>query len=150
MEWSAPPPSQTGTSNLLATKRFVAHQYYALKHLPIRKMGPKYEIPDYKIFNYIVCFLHTGCQWKMLPIAPDQKGHPESHYTRLFRIFQKWNTDVAFLYAFENSVLKLFENGHLDTSVMHGDGTTTTVTNIIMSLDTVYDSKVNRTEGQRS
>lgn len=61
----------------------------------------------------------------MLPIAPDQHGNPEIHYTRLFRIFQKWNAHGSFLHAFENSVLALFENGHLDTSVIHGDGTTT-------------------------
>tara|TARA_Y100000780_G_scaffold11853_1_gene10205 strand:- start:190 stop:657 length:468 start_codon:yes stop_codon:yes gene_type:complete len=61
----------------------------------------------------------------MLLIAPDHHGNSEIHYTRLFRIFQKWNAYGSFLHAFENSVLTLYENGHLDTSVIHGDGTTT-------------------------
>ena len=98
---------------------------FIFRHLPIRKRGPRYKISDFKIFNYILYFLHTGCQWKMLPIAPDQHGNPEIHNTRLFRIFQKWNAHGSFLHRFENSVLALFENGHLDTSVIHGDGTTT-------------------------
>ena len=98
---------------------------FIFRHLPIRKRGPRFKISDFKIFNYILYFLHNGCQWKMLPIAPDQHGNPEIHYTRLFRIFQKWNAHGSFLHAFENSVLALFENGHLDTSVIHGDGTTT-------------------------
>ena len=60
-----------------------------------------------------------------MPIAPDINGNPEIHYTRLFRIFQKWNAHGSFLHMFENSILALFENGQLDTSVIHGDGTTT-------------------------
>ena len=98
---------------------------FVLKHIPSRRSGPRYKIADYKIFNYILYFLHTVCQWKMLPIALDINGNPEIHYTRLFRIFQKWNAHGSFLHMFENSVLALFENGQLDTSVIHGDGTTT-------------------------
>ena len=98
---------------------------FILRHLPIRKRGPRYKISDFKIFNYILYFLHTGCQWKMLPIDRDANGNPEIHYTLLFRIFQKWNAHGAFLHMFENSVLALYENGHLDTRVIHGDGTTT-------------------------
>lgn len=87
---------------------------FVLKHIPGRRCGPRYKIPDFKIFNYILYFLHTGCQWKMLPIALDVNGNPEIHYTRLFRIFQKWNAHGSFLHMFENSVLALFENGQLD------------------------------------
>jgi hypothetical protein len=29
------------------------------------------SIPLYKVLNYIVYRLHTGCQWEQLPIDPD-------------------------------------------------------------------------------
>jgi len=98
---------------------------FILDFLPKKKHGPEYKISKFKIFNYILHFLYTGCQWKMIPIASDKNGNPEIHYTRLFRIFQKWNASESLLHIFENSVSKLFKNGFLDTSVIHGDGTTT-------------------------
>jgi len=27
------------------------------------------QIPQYRVFNYILYWLHTGCQWDELPIA---------------------------------------------------------------------------------
>ena len=32
-----------------------------LKHIPSRKRGPRYKISKFKICNYILYFLHTGC-----------------------------------------------------------------------------------------
>ena len=40
------------------------------------KRGYECKIPLYKVFNYILYRLHTGCQWKQLPIDPDPE-HPE-------------------------------------------------------------------------
>ncbi len=40
------------------------------------KRGFESQIPLYKVFNYILYRLHTGCQWNQLPIDPD-KGHLE-------------------------------------------------------------------------
>jgi len=39
----------------------------------LRKASRGYEcsIPLYKVFNYILYRLHTGCQWNQLPMAPD-------------------------------------------------------------------------------
>jgi transposase len=31
------------------------------------------SIPLYKVFNYILYRLHTGCQWDRLPIDPDPR-----------------------------------------------------------------------------
>ena len=94
------------------------HRIYTEPRIPVKLTEAQFN----EFIFYILYFLHTGCQWKMLPIALDVNGNPEIHYTRLFRIFQKWNAHGSFLHAFENSVLALFENGHLDTSVIHGDG----------------------------
>ena len=96
-----------------------------LEHLPVRTRGPWYKVSRYKIFNYILKFLYMGCQWKMLPIDKNETGRPEIHYSQVFRIFQQWLKCGALLKIFEGSVFTLHEKNLLDTSVTHGDGTTT-------------------------
>lgn len=39
-------------------------------YLSKAKRGPVCSIPLYKVFNYILHRLHTGCQWDQLPIDP--------------------------------------------------------------------------------
>jgi transposase len=62
---------------------------FALKHLPKKSYGPSYKIPLFKIFNYILYVLYTGCQWKMIPIEKDKTGKPEIHYTVFLGFFKK-------------------------------------------------------------
>ena len=40
------------------------------------KRGYECKIPLYKVFNYILYRLHTGCQWAQLPIDPNP-ANPE-------------------------------------------------------------------------
>ena len=40
-------------------------------YLNTAKRGYECSIPLYKVFNYILYRLHTGCQWECLPIDPD-------------------------------------------------------------------------------
>ena len=40
-------------------------------YLSRAKRGLVCKIPLYKMFNYILYRLHTGCQWAQLPIGPD-------------------------------------------------------------------------------
>ena len=61
----------------------------------------------------------------MIPIEKDQNGKPEIHYSQVFRVYQQWIKSEAIVKIFENSVLKLQQNKLLDTSVIHGDGSTT-------------------------
>jgi len=89
------------------------------------RRGPKSKIASYKIFNYILYLMHTGCQWYMLPIDKTESGHPEISYTRLFRHFKFWSGNGSFDRIFESSVSRLFKNNLVDISVLHGDGTTT-------------------------
>ena len=98
---------------------------FILKHLPKRQRGPISKISIIKIFNYIMKFLYTGCQWKELPIDLTSDGKPEIHYTRIFRIFKHWIRNNVFVKIFENSVSVLHAFGLLDTSILYGDGTTT-------------------------
>lgn len=98
---------------------------FILPYLPVRVCGRPYKISRYKIFCYIMYLLHTGCQWHMIPIEKDLQGNPEIHYTQIFRIYQQWITHESLVKIFENSVIRLHQNGLLDTSVLHGDGSTT-------------------------
>lgn len=42
-------------------------------YLSKAKRGFVCKIPLYKVFNYILYRLHTGCQWAQLPIDPDPR-----------------------------------------------------------------------------
>ena len=44
---------------------------YVRPYLNTAKRGYERKIPLYKMFNYILYRLHTGCQWEQLPIDPD-------------------------------------------------------------------------------
>jgi len=49
---------------------------YVRPYLSTAQRGYESKIPLYKIFNYILYRLHTGCQWDRLPIDPDP-ANPE-------------------------------------------------------------------------
>jgi hypothetical protein len=83
------------------------------------------KLPLRKIFNYILKMLYLGCQWKALPIDKDSAGRPEIHPTSVYRIFRRWTADGCLDAILLGSVCKLHEDQLLDTSVIHGDGTTT-------------------------
>jgi transposase len=98
---------------------------FIFPHITGGRRGPKPKISYFKMFNYFLYLMHTGCQWYKLPIDKDQFGKPEISYSRLFRHFQHWINSGFFDRVFEASVAKLAKESLLDTSVLHGDGTTT-------------------------
>ena len=49
---------------------------YINPYLSKAQRGFVCKIPLYKVFNYILYRLHTGCQWDQLPIDP-KPGEPE-------------------------------------------------------------------------
>ena len=57
----------------LAEKQFEKH---VSPFLSKAKRGFIGKIPLYKVFNYILYRLHTGCQWDQIAIGPDL-GEPE-------------------------------------------------------------------------
>ncbi|WP_244144542.1 transposase [Paraburkholderia hospita] len=59
----------------------------------------------------------------MLPIGKDPHGHPEIHYTGIYRAFRRWEADGCFDAIFESSVSRLHCGDRLDTRIIHGDGT---------------------------
>ena len=96
---------------------------FICEHLTSGARGPSTKLPFFKIFNYILKFLHMGCQWKTLPIEKTDDGKPEIHYTSVYRQFRRWENDGCFDLIFCHSVKALHDNGKLDTTVIHGDGT---------------------------
>ena len=40
--------------------------------------------------HYVLKILYLSCQWKELPIDKDGEGRPETHYTRIYRIWRRW------------------------------------------------------------
>ena len=63
----------------LTEKQFEQH---VRPFISTAKRGYECKIPLYKVFNYILYRLHTGCQWEKLPIDPD-KGDPEKKKSAL-------------------------------------------------------------------
>jgi hypothetical protein len=44
------------------------------------------QIPRYKLFNYILYWLHTGCQWDEIPIEPQVGSEKKKSATRRFTL----------------------------------------------------------------
>jgi transposase len=98
---------------------------FIFPHLSMPKRGPKCKLGYHRVFNLILWVLYTGMQWKCLPIPHDPNGQPAIHYTTVYKVFAKWVDDGSLWQAFLASVRHLATEQHLDTSVLHGDGTNT-------------------------
>jgi len=99
---------------------------FILPHLPpAHRRGRKRKLCWYAIINYILFFLHTGCQWKQLPINKSQHGKPEIHYSRIRAAFVLLTSLGVIAAILTGSIAALARAGLLDVSVIHGDGTST-------------------------
>ena len=63
---------------------------FVLPHLKRGSRGPSKKISFYKLFNYILKLMHTGCQWHSLPIEKDKDGKSEVHHVTVFKAFRFW------------------------------------------------------------
>jgi len=59
-----------------------------------------------------------------LPIERNAEGRPEIHYTRIYRALRRRQADGCIDAIFAGSVRKLHQDGLLELTVIHGDGTT--------------------------
>jgi len=100
-------------------------EQFVLPHLSRGRRGPAPTLALHTLFNYVLQMLYTGCQWKALAIKMNARGLPEIHYTRIYRILRRWQADGCIERIFAGSVRKLHQDGRLDLTVIHGDGTTT-------------------------
>jgi len=92
-------------------------------HLSTARRGYECKIPLYKVFNYILYWLHTGCQWEQLPLDPDP-AHPEkkeiSHHAVYYH-FRKWSRDGSLSKVWQASILTVQDE--LNLSELNLDGT---------------------------
>jgi hypothetical protein len=133
MSTTAPQPATTPIPVQLSEPEFTA---FILPHLSMPKRGPKCKLGYYRVFNLILWVLYTGMQWKCLSVPKDSDGKPAIHYTTVYKVFAKWADDGSLWHAFVASVLHLATEKHLDTSVLHGDGTNTVAKKGAMGLAT--------------
>lgn len=93
---------------------------YILPHLRKPIKGPKPRLSYYQIFNYILYVLHTGIQWKELHTRRN-----ELHWSNIYKWHNRWSKDGSYKNLFLGSVMELNDHGHLDLSILHGDGSNT-------------------------
>ncbi|MHB8626804.1 MAG: IS5 family transposase [Aggregatilineales bacterium] len=95
---------------------------HILACLNTAKRGYVSKIPLYKLFNYILYRLHTGCQWEELPIERDREDPTvdEISWWAVYYHFRKWSRDGSLERVWQHSVQVVSED--LDLSVLNLDG----------------------------
>jgi transposase len=144
MSTTAQKPATTPISVQLSAPEFTA---FILPHLSMPKRGPKCKLGYHRVFNLILWVLYTGMQWKCLPVPKDTHGNLAIHDTTVYKVFARWADDGSLWQAFIASVAHLAAEKHLDTSVLHGDGTNTVAKKGAMGLAT---RGTNISKGRRS
>ena len=104
----------------LTEKAFDAH---VRPYISVAKRGYECSIPLYKVFNYILYKLHTGCQWEMLPIMLSDDGfrQKEISYHAVYHHYRKWSKDGSLENLWQGSILSI--KSDLNLSELHLDGT---------------------------
>jgi len=95
---------------------------HILPFLSTAKRGFVSKIPLYKMFNYMLYRLHTGCQWDELPIAKDANDPAEAEISwwAVYYHFRKWSRDGSLERVWQHSVQVI--KADLDGSVLNLDG----------------------------
>jgi len=91
-------------------------------HIAVAKRGYESKIALYKVFNYILYQLHTGCQWYQLPIDPDQKDpdKKEISWHAIYYHFRKWSRDGSLERVWQGSIMTI--SASLNLSELNLDG----------------------------
>ena len=76
----------------LTEKQFDQH---IRPYISVAKRGFESKIALYKIFNYVLKKLYTGCQWKEVPIEPDPDNSEkkEISWHAVYYHYRKWSRD---------------------------------------------------------
>jgi transposase len=89
---------------------------HMLPFLRTAKRGYVSKIPLYKIFNYVLYRLHTGCQWAKVPIEQAD----EITWWAVYHHFRKWSRDGSLERIWQHSVQAVQDQ--VDVSVLNLDG----------------------------
>jgi transposase len=106
----------------LTEKQFDEH---IRPYISVAKRGYECQIPLYKVFNYILFRLHTGCQWHRLPIEDDPE-HPrkkEISWDAIYYHFCKWSRDGSLERVWQSSIMTIAVD--LNLSELNLDGSHT-------------------------
>jgi transposase len=95
-------------------------EHFIRPQLSTAKHGYVSEVPLYKIFNYILYKLYTGCPWPALPIEKTVNGQPEMSYQVPYYHFRKWSQDGSFQRLFDAGILAI--KYEVNLSVLNLDG----------------------------
>ena len=90
----------------LTEKQFDEH---IRPYISTAKRGFESKIPLFKIFNYVLYRLHTGCQWYQLPIVaePDNPDKKEISYDAVYYHFRKWSQDGSLQKVWKHSSMTI-------------------------------------------
>jgi transposase len=118
--WRNPIVSRIPTQ--LSPEAFRAH---VEPYLRTAKRGYICKLPLYRVFNYILYRLYTGCQWDALPIAIDPQ-HPDQKEISSDAVayhFRKWCRDGSLEQVWRHSIVAVREL--LDGAELNLDGSHT-------------------------
>lgn len=103
----------------LTEKQFDEH---IRPYITVAKRGYECKIPLYKVFNYNLYQLHTGCQWYRLPIEPDPEDRrkKEISWHAVYYHFRKWSRDGSLERVWQGSIKAISEQ--LNLSELNLDG----------------------------
>ena len=102
------------------------------------KRGYVSKIPLYKLFNYILYKLYTGCHWEELPIERDADDKPEMSWQVPRYHFYKWSRDGSLQRLCDAGIISL--KYELNLAVLNLDGSHTVAKKGV---------KVSRIKGER-
>jgi transposase len=91
-------------------------------YISVAKRGYECQIPLYKVFNYILYRMYTGCQWEQLPIErdPDNPEKKEISHDAVYYHFRKWSRDGSLEKVWQGSIMTIA--GDLNLSELNLDG----------------------------
>jgi transposase len=99
-------------------------QHFFQPYLSVPVTGPKPKVPLFRIFNYILYQLRTGCQWDALPILVNPvTNKKEISHTAVWKWFNRWSGDGSFEQSLTESVRLLNEKNKLRIKRINLDGT---------------------------
>jgi len=103
----------------LTEKQFDKH---IRPYITVAKRGYECKILLYKVFNYVLYQLHTGCQWFQLPINPDRNDpdKKEISWHAIYYHFRKWSRDGSLERVWQGSIMLI--SADLNLSELNLDG----------------------------
>jgi transposase len=80
------------------------------------------KIALYKVFNYIVYRLYTGCQWTALPIGQDTNDptQPESSWDAVYYPYRQWSLDESLEQVWPHNIPTIREDLGRSVLSLHG------------------------------